>query len=232
MGILEPCEDRSNMMRIIADDNLLIEKAKKGDKEAINILVEKYADYTQKSVLKILHKMNRQGNYISYTYRSYGDIIPDIEEDSWAIAHDVLIKAMRSIKNFQGKSKLTTWLWVIAENHIKTLMVQRGRRKNRLFLKQSEDDEVAANIIETAGAITDSFVEGFEDKEVMNAVLRILFDEGFNKDQRDAILYFFVQELDQKTISEITGAKIGTVKKRIHDGLKKVRQRLAEEDLI
>lgn len=220
------------MMRIIADDNLLIEKAKKGDKEAINILVEKYADYTQKSVLKILHKMNRQGNYISYTYRSYGDIIPDIEEDSWAIAHDVLIKAMRSIKNFQGKSKLTTWLWVIAENHIKTLMVQRGRRKNRLFLKQSEDDEVAANIIETAGAITDSFVEGFEDKEVMNAVLRILFDEGFNKDQRDAILYFFVQELDQKTISEITGAKIGTVKKRIHDGLKKVRQRLAEEDLI
>ena len=110
------------------DDALLIRQAKKGNQEAINSLVEKYADYTQKSVLKILHKMSRQGSYISDTYRSTGDIISDIEEDSWAIAHDVLIKAMRSIKNFEGRSKFTTWLWVIAENHVKTLMAQR--RKN------------------------------------------------------------------------------------------------------
>jgi DNA-directed RNA polymerase specialized sigma24 family protein len=59
-----------------------------------------------------------------------------------------------------------------------------------------------------------------------------MYDEDFNPEQRDAILYFFVQELDQKTISQITGAKVGTVKKRIHDGLKKLRQRLAQEDLI
>ncbi|HOJ46298.1 MAG TPA: sigma-70 family RNA polymerase sigma factor, partial [Bacillota bacterium] len=93
-------------------------------------------------------------------------------------------------------------------------------------------DEVANTIVELAGASSDSFVEGFEDKEVMEAVLRILYDDDFNPDQRDAILYFFVQELDQRTISEITGAKIGTVKKRIHDGLKKLRQKLAKEDLI
>jgi RNA polymerase sigma factor (sigma-70 family) len=230
VDILGPCKDRNNMNQI--DDALLIRQAKKGNQEAINSLVEKYADYTQKSVLKILHKMSRQGSYISDTYRSTGDIISDIEEDSWAIAHDVLIKAMRSIKNFEGRSKFTTWLWVIAENHVKTLMAQRRKKRDRLFLQHSENDEVANTIVELAGASSDSFVEGFEDKEVMEAVLRILYDDDFNPDQRDAILYFFVQELDQRTISEITGAKIGTVKKRIHDGLKKLRQKLAKEDLI
>lgn len=226
------CEDRSDMIRKIIDENLLIEKAQKGDKEAINSLVEMYADYTQKAVLKILHKMHRQGNYITDTYKSYGDIITDMEEDSWAIAHDVLVKAMRSVNKFEGRSKFTTWLWVIAENHIKTLMTKRAKNRDRLFFVQSEKDEVAANIIENAGATPDSFVESFEDEEVMQAVLRIMYDEDFNPEQRDAILYFFVQELDQKTISQITGAKVGTVKKRIHDGLKKLRQRLAQEDLI
>lgn len=216
----------------LIDDTFLIEQAKKGNQDAINSLVEKYADYTQRSILKILHKMHRQGNYLSDTFRNSGDIIPDIEEDSWAISHDVLIKAMRSIKNFEGRSKFTTWLWVIAENHIKTLMVQRGKKKKRLFLQHSEEDEATTNIVELAGATSDFFVEGFEDKEVMKAVIRILYAEDFNADQRDAILYFFVQELDQKTISELTGAKIGTVKKRIHDGLKKLRQKLIQEDLI
>lgn len=232
MDILELCEDRSIMTRKIADDSLLIEQAKRGNKDAINALVEKYADYTQKSVLKILHKMNRQGKYISDTYKSHGNVFADIEEDSWAIAHDVLVKAMGSIERFEGRSKLTTWLWVIAENHIKTLMAQRSRKRTRLFFHQSEDDEVAANVIETAGATPDLFVDDFEDKEVMEAVLNILYADDFNSDQREAILYFFVQELDQKTISEITGAKVGTVKKRIHDGLKKVRKKLAQEDLM
>jgi RNA polymerase sigma-70 factor (ECF subfamily) len=216
----------------LIDDNLLIEQAKKGNQEAINSLVEKYADYTQRSILKILHKMSRRGNYISDTFRSSGDIIPDIEEDSWVISHEVLIKAMRSIKNFEGRSKFTTWLWVIAENHIKTLMAQRRKKRDRLFLQHSENDEVSNIIVELAGATSDSFVDNFEDKEVMQAVVKILYDDDFNPDQRDAILYFFVQELDQRTISEITGAKIGTVKKRIHDGLKKLRLKLSKEDLI
>ncbi|MDD2431724.1 MAG: RNA polymerase sigma factor [Bacillota bacterium] len=230
VDILEPCKDRSNMNLI--DDTLLIEQAKKGNQDAINSLVEKYADYTQRSILKILHKMSRQGIYISDTFRSTGDIIPDIEEDSWVIAHDVLIKAMRSIKNFEGRSKFTTWLWVIAENHIKTLMAQRRKKRDRLFFQHSENDEVSNIIVELAGATSDSFVDNFEDKEVMQAVIKILYDDDFNPDQREAILYFFVQELDQRTISEITGAKIGTVKKRIHDGLKKLRLKLSKEDLI
>ncbi|MDD4263902.1 MAG: RNA polymerase sigma factor [Firmicutes bacterium] len=216
----------------LIDDTLLIEQAKKGNQDAINSLVEKYADYTQRSILKILHKMSRQGIYISDTFRSTGDIIPDIEEDSWVIAHDVLIKAMRSIKNFEGRSKFTTWLWVIAENHIKTLMAQRRKKRDRLFFQHSENDEVSNIIVELAGATSDSFVDNFEDKEVMQAVIKILYDDDFNPDQREAILYFFVQELDQRTISEITGAKIGTVKKRIHDGLKKLRLKLSKEDLI
>ncbi len=220
------------MTRTLVEDKLLIEQAQKGNKDAVNSLVEEYADYTQKSVLKILHKMHRQGKYITYTYRSNGDVMADIEEDSWAITHDVLVKAMKSIGGFEGRSKFSTWLWVIAENHIKTLMVKRGRKKSKLFLQQSQTDDITASIIEIAGATTDSFVEDYEDKEIMSEVLRILYADDFNPDQRDAILYFFIQELDQKTISEITGAKIGTVKKRIHDGLKKVRQKLAEEDLL
>jgi RNA polymerase sigma factor (sigma-70 family) len=73
-------------------DEELIKKILKGDQSAFAPLLEKYQNYVFTLVLRFT----------------------DNREDAEEIAQDVFVKAYRSLADFRGDAKFSTWLFTIS----------------------------------------------------------------------------------------------------------------------
>jgi RNA polymerase sigma-70 factor, ECF subfamily len=102
-------------------DQLLVKKAKGGDKKAFEILVRRY-----------------QGKIASVISRSVSD--PDKVRD---LTQESLIKAYRALHNFRGDSAFYTWLYRIAVNTAKNHLMSSGRGINLNDMDLEEADRVA-----------------------------------------------------------------------------------------
>ncbi|WP_278287094.1 RNA polymerase sigma factor [Clostridium aceticum] len=75
-------------------EDVLIEKARRGDIESFELLIEAY----QKKAFNI-------------AYRILGNL-----EDANDVTQEALVKVYRSIHNFKGNSSFSTWLYSIVNN--------------------------------------------------------------------------------------------------------------------
>ncbi|MBE2254835.1 MAG: RNA polymerase sigma factor [Ignavibacteria bacterium] len=78
------------------EDNILIQKIKSGDKNALETLIKKNQGYIYNIALRMV-------------------FTPEDAED---ITQEVLIKVITHLSGFEGKSNFRTWLYRIAVNHI------------------------------------------------------------------------------------------------------------------
>jgi len=102
-------------LSLISDDTELIRGYERGDTQALGVLYEKY-------FRKVFYKC----------FSFSGD--PDNAND---LAQDIMLKAFEHLKDFKGKSRFSTWLYVIATNHC----IEYVRRKS---LFQEVDLECAS----------------------------------------------------------------------------------------
>jgi RNA polymerase sigma-70 factor (ECF subfamily) len=96
----------------------LVTKARKGDHEAFEALVEvTYMD--------------------AYTlaYRLTGD-----EEDARDVVQEAYLRAYRGLKRFRGDAQFTTWLYRITANCASTLLSKRAKHRHDVL---DDDDPVA-----------------------------------------------------------------------------------------
>ena len=87
-------------------DKILLLKIKQGDKQAFNLLIQKY----QNKISAIIAK---------YLYNS-SDILD--------ITQETFIKAYKAIDNFRGDSSFYTWIYRIAINCSKNFLISQGRK--------------------------------------------------------------------------------------------------------
>ena len=87
-------------------DQVLVERAQSGDKQAFGLLVEKY----QRKLGRLLSRMIRD---------------PAEVED---VVQEAFIKAYRALPNFRNESAFYTWLYRIGINTAKNYLVAKGRR--------------------------------------------------------------------------------------------------------
>ena len=87
-------------------DKQLVERVKRGDKRAFDMLILKYQH-------KIIGLVGR--------YLRDQDEVQDVTQESF-------IKAYRAVPNFRGDSAFYTWLYRIAINTAKNHLVSRSRR--------------------------------------------------------------------------------------------------------
>ena len=87
-------------------DQQLVERVQRGDKNAFNLLVQKY--------------QNKVANLISRYVRNQADVAD--------VSQEAFIKAYRALPNFRGESAFYTWLYRIAVNTAKNHLVAQGRR--------------------------------------------------------------------------------------------------------
>ena len=87
-------------------DQKLVERVQAGDKQAFDMLVQKY----QHKLIKMI------GRYVSD---------PSEAQD---VAQEAFIKAYRALPRFRGDSSFYTWIYRIGANTAKNYLVAQGRR--------------------------------------------------------------------------------------------------------
>ncbi|MBW7899978.1 MAG: RNA polymerase sigma factor RpoE [Rhodocyclaceae bacterium] len=170
-------------------DQVLVERAQRGDKRAFEQLVQKY----QRKLARLLSRFIRD---------------PAEVED---VAQEAFIKAYRALPSFRGDSAFYTWLYRIGTNTAKNFLVAQGRRAPTSTSFDSEeaetfDDGDLLRDINTPESVLHSKQIG----ETVDAAMEALPEE-----LRTAIVLREIEGLSYEEISRIMDCPIGTVRSRI-----------------
>ena len=129
----------------------------------------------------------------------------------YALAEDAVqetfLRAYRSFDKFEGRSSEKTWLTAIAINVCRTMLRSQWQRKNAgedaLDQLKMQDPDLP-------------------DPTVARAVMRL------PKDQRVAVILFYVQEMKIREIAQALEVPQSTVSSRLNRARKKLRAELKE----
>src|SRR5262245_54826561 len=174
-------------------DNEIISKVQHGEKNAYAELVNRYQGYVFTLVLRMVKA----------------------REDAEEVAQDVFVKAYRSLADFRGESKFTTWLYTITNTTCITFL-----RKRRLDIHSLDNEKVFE--------VADSKDSGFsantiEQKSRVNMVNEAILH--IRHDDTEIITLFYKAEQNLEEISRILGLETNTAKVRLH----RARARLKEK---
>jgi RNA polymerase sigma-70 factor (ECF subfamily) len=138
--------------------------------------------------------------------------------ENWAdaddLAQDCYLRALRAWGQFDGKASRQAWLFGIAR---RTRIDWFRRKKRGGFVIRSENiDEFDKEVPE--GADVDRV------EEIWDAV------KGLNAEQNQVIHMRFAAGLSYIQIADALEIPIGTVRSRLHRGLKQIREHIGEWD--
>jgi RNA polymerase sigma-70 factor (ECF subfamily) len=150
-------------------------------------------------------------------------------EDAADVAQDTLAKAIEHIDSFEGKSKLSTWLFRIAMNlSISHLRKRKVRRAASLETAGDNgfDDQASSlksMMIDEREPGPDHRVETDEQVDRLHEAIG-----GLDEDLRAVILLRDLQDMDYQQIAEVMGIPVGTVKSRLFRARLALRQKLSK----
>lgn len=148
-------------------------------------------------------------------------------QEAEEITQDVFVQVFRSVEQFRGDSKLSTWLFRVAVNLCKNRLKYHGRRGGA----QQDYDAIAEATASSAargvsvGTVErpDELVAGIQLENIVRlAITRV------DPDFRGLVILRDVEDLSYEEIGQITGLPTGTVKSRIHRGRDQLRQKVEE----
>ena len=174
-------------------DNDIISRVLKGEQNAYAELVSRYQAYVFTLTLRIIKS----------------------REDAEEVAQDVFVKAYRSLADFRGESKFSTWLYTITNTTCITFL-----RKKRLDVHSLDNEKV----FETADSRDSGFRANLiEQKSRINMVNQAI--SMLSPDDAEIITLFYKAEQNLEEISKILRLETNTVKVRLH----RARTRLKEK---
>ncbi len=170
-------------------DQLLVERAQRGDKRAFELLVEKYQ-----------HKLAR---LVSRLVRDPGEA-----ED---VTQEAFIKAYRALPSFRGDSAFYTWLYRIGINTAKNFLVAAGRRAPTSTEVDAEEAEGYEGSEQLHDINTpESLLLSKEIGATVNAAI-----ESLPEELRSAIQLRELEGMSYEEIAKLMDCPIGTVRSRI-----------------
>ena len=174
-------------------DSEIISLVLKGDHNAYALLVERYKSYV-----------------FTLTFRFTKN-----REDAEEVSQDIFVKAYRSLADFKGTAKFSTWLYTIVNTTCITFL-----RKKRLDVRSLDDERTFE--------VADSQDSGFranqvEQKSRLNMVNRAI--AMLSPDDAEIITLFYKNEQSLEEIGQILGVEVNTAKVRLH----RARTRLKEK---
>lgn len=156
--------------------------------------------------------------------RYYNKLLPflrKISSDAGVIEeayNDTMLAVWRKADQFEGKSKVATWIYSIGYRNCLKVIDKESRKSNLLqkILSFQTDDDPGET-------------EADFEFEGANQALHIAI-KSLNAKQQMVVALFYFQEHTIEEISEIIGSPINTVKTRLHHARSKIREQLTEED--
>ncbi|RYV01163.1 RNA polymerase sigma factor RpoE [Shewanella sp. OPT22] len=187
------------------NDQIIIERVQQGDKQAYNLLVQKY----QSKVLSLISRFVRN------------------QADAADVAQEAFIKAYRALPNFRGESAFYTWLYRIAVNTAKNYLVSQGRKApaNDVDAEEAEYYDGSDALKEFASP---------ERLLLSSEMKKVIFDtlETLPEELRMALTLRELEGMSYEDIANIMECPVGTVRSRIfraREAIDKVLQPLLEE---
>ena len=180
-------------------DRQLVARAQRGDKQAFELLVEKY----QRKLARLLSRFIRD---------------PAEVED---VTQEAFIKAYRALPAFRGDSAFYTWLYRIGINTAKNYLMAMGRRAPTSTEVEAEEAEGFEEGEQLRDINTpESMLLSNEIAKTVNATIERLPEE-----LRTAIQMREIEGMSYEDIAKAMDCPIGTVRSRIF----RAREAIAEQ---
>ena len=181
------------------EESKLVELAKSGDRQALAQLVKN----NEQTVYNFSYKICRNRDKAEH------------------IMQETFFSMIKSLHQFDGNSKISTWLYRIVSNHC--LMLAR-KDKSKTFVSIDNDDEL----------YEDKYTADWSNipnQNIENTELRKILDDSIDKlspEYRIVFLLRDVEGLSTEETAELTELTVPAVKSRLHRARAFLRKELNE----
>ncbi|WP_242352598.1 MULTISPECIES: sigma-70 family RNA polymerase sigma factor [unclassified Anaeromyxobacter] len=181
-------------------DTELLERAREGDRRALEALLSRH----QRSVYRFGLKMCRD------------------EEDAKDVLQETLLAVARNVKDFRGASSVSTWLYTIARS-----FCIKKRRRSKFAPEQEESLEArvsgeAARQVVDPTRPPDDALAGRQIEAALEQAIAAL-DPMY----REVLVLRDVEGLTAPEVAEVMGLSVEAVKSRLHRARVAVREAVA-----
>jgi RNA polymerase sigma-70 factor (ECF subfamily) len=176
------------------DDIQIIKQVLQGDQQSFEELIKRYQSFVFTIALRYVR--NR--------------------EDAEEIAQDVFVKAYRSLADFKGSAKFSTWLYTIAMNTTKTFL-----RKVKPPVDSLDNATICERVKAQQTGNGADLAEQRSTQLLINQVIGLL-----SPDDAMVITLFYKAEQSMEEIGLIMGLTANVVKVRLHRARLRLKEKL------
>jgi RNA polymerase sigma-70 factor, ECF subfamily len=181
----------------LTDEGSVIERCKKGDREAFASIVQHY---------------RKPAYYVALGYVGRPD-------DALDLSQDAFVNAFRHIKRFDTTKSFFPWFYSILKNLCMNHL-NRIRRRKEDSIDEMEEEEGQVRIpIETIDP-EDAVVQKDLEEKIGQAMLRL------RPREREIIILQHFQDYSYQEIANLLGLPIGTVMSRLYSARRSLRREL------
>lgn len=179
----------------------VIEQARKGDPDAIEIIVSQF----RKPLLQYaVHYLNN-------------------DSEAEDVTQEALLKILKALPGFKGESSLSTWLYRIMTNTCIDWQRKKVRQKTCYMVGNHEDGVVwASEEPVDPRRLPEEEYEGRELKEMVRQAL-----EDLSPLHRITLILHDLHGFRYQEIAAITNTGLGTVKSRLYYARNEMRRKMA-----
>ncbi|GIX43441.1 MAG: DNA-directed RNA polymerase sigma-70 factor [Leptospiraceae bacterium] len=134
---------------------------------------------------------------------------------------EVYLQLYKNINKYDGKSKITTWIYSLALN----LGLNKIKKKKRFKKIQNPDPVYEADLVSYTNPETD-YLEKLDDKILIEKVQKELMN--LPEEYRIPLILLFYEKLSYKEMSEKLNIPEGTLKSLVYRGKLKLREKIKE----
>ena len=174
-------------------DTEIISRVLKGEQQVYAQIVERYQSYVFTLVLRMVES----------------------REDAEEVAQDIFVKAYRSLADFRGESKFSTWLYTIVRTSCITFL-----RKKKLQTTSIDNEKISVQIENHESSFKANLVEQKSKQAMVNEAIKML-----SNDDAEIITLFYKAEQSLDEMAKILRLEPNNVKVKLH----RARQRLKEK---
>lgn len=181
--------------RAIQSDNDIIEQIRKGDARKYSLIVDRHKNQAY-----------------ALAFRLVGE-----KREAEELVQDGFVRAFRSLDQFRGDAKFSTWLYRIVYNLCMTRVTRRRPRPDTIHI----DEEMLDNVLVDEEAGADVQMENDEYNRMVAEEIQQL-PEKF----KSAVTLFYLQEMCYEEMTTVLNLPLGTVKTNLFRGRNLLRERV------
>ena len=182
------------MTHIELTDTEIIKRVLQGEQALYGQLVQRYQQFVFTLVLRFT----------------------DNREDAEEISQDIFVKAYRSMADFRGESKFSTWLYTIVRTSCITFL-----RKKKLATTSIDNERTQLTLENLESSFSANLVEQKSRHAVVNEAIRLL-----SPDDAQLITLFYKGEQSLEEIGRIMGYDPNTIKVKLHRARHRLKEKL------